>query len=188
MNKTLLSEADFNAGAKFIFKGQEISNKDYIIGKTTGHGAYIYKGKDWNTITFIPKAKFNFSYFVDNLLILFIAVILITIFVCYIFYLLARSISTNINRLKEDLEVLASGNLVEIKEVNTEDEIGQMSIALKGLVDGLKDKSEFAEKIGSGQLQVNYEALSNEDILGYSLLLIGFIIYVWILEFRDEKL
>ena len=170
INKTLLSEADFNGGAKFTYKGQIISNDDYIVGKATGHGAYIYKGKDWNTLTFIPKAKFNFAYFVEHLLVLFIAVILITIFVCYIFYLLARNISTNINRLKDDLEVLASGNLVEIQEVNTEDEIGQMSIALKGLVDGLKDKSEFAEKIGSGQLQVNYEALSNEDILGHALL------------------
>jgi PAS domain S-box-containing protein len=170
INKTPISEADFNNGSTFKYKGQVISNEDYIVGKTTGHGAYIYKGKDWNSLTFIPKAKFNFGYFVDNLLILFIAVILITIFVCYIFYLLARSISSNINRLKEDIDVLASGNLVEIQEVNTEDEIGQMSVALKGLVGGLKEKSEFAEKIGSGQLQVNYDALSNEDILGHSLL------------------
>ena len=169
-SKNLLSETDFNAGSTFRFKGQEISKDDYIVGKSTGHGAYIYKGKDWNVMTFIPKAKFNFTYFVDNLIVLFIAVILITIFVCYIFYLLARSISTNVNRLKGDLVVLASGNLVEIQELNTEDEIGQMSVALKGLVDGLKEKSEFAEKIGSGDLQVNYQALSNEDVLGRSLL------------------
>jgi methyl-accepting chemotaxis protein len=169
-NAVQISEADFNNGSKFDYKGKTITAEDYIIGKATGKGAYIYKGKDWNTLTFIPKAKFNFDYFVDNLLILFIAVILITIFICYIFYLLAQRISGNINKLKGDLEVLASGNLVEIDEVNSEDEVGQMSVALKGLVDGLKEKSEFAEKIGSGELQANYHALSNEDILGYSLL------------------
>ncbi len=169
-NAIQISEADFNNGSKFDYKGKTITSEEYIVGKATGKGAYIYKGKDWNTLTFIPKAKFNFAYFVDNLLILFIAVILITIFICYIFYLLAQRISGNINKLKGDLEVLASGNLVEIAEVNSEDEVGQMSVALKGLVDGLKEKSEFAEKIGSGELQANYHALSNEDVLGYSLL------------------
>jgi methyl-accepting chemotaxis protein len=169
-NAIQISEADFNNGSKFDYKGKTITTEEYTIGKATGKGAYIYKGKDWNTLTFIPKAKFNFAYFVDNLLILFIAVILITIFICYIFYLLAQRISGNINKLKGDLEVLASGNLVEIDEVNSEDEVGQMSVALKGLVDGLKEKSEFAEKIGSGELQANYHALSNEDVLGYSLL------------------
>ncbi len=169
-NGVQISEADFNNGSKFDYKGKTINSEDYIVGKATGKGAYIYKGKDWNTLTFIPKAKFNFDYFVSNLLVLFVAVILITIFICYIFYLLAKRISGNINKLKADLEVLASGNLVEIDEVNSEDEVGQMSVALKGLVDGLKEKSEFAEKIGSGELQANYHALSNEDVLGYSLL------------------
>jgi len=143
-NGTLVSDVDLENGSAFDFKGKNIDKHEYIVGKATGKGAYIYKGKNWNVLTFIPKAKFTWAYFVDHLLILVLAVIIICAFVSYIFYLLAKRISTNINRLKDEMVVLADGNLVEVEELNSEDEIGDMSVALKTLVDGLKVKSDFA--------------------------------------------
>lgn len=50
------------------------------------------------------------------------------------------------------------------------DEIGHMSLALKVLIDGLKEKASFAQKIGEGELQTSFERLSEEDALGAALL------------------
>jgi methyl-accepting chemotaxis protein len=170
LNNTKISEADFNGGASFDYNGKKINSDEYIVAKTTGHGAYIYKGKDWNVLTFIPKAKFTWDYFVENLLILIISVIAIVIFICYIFYLLATRISSNINRIKDDVVELSTGNLIDVVELNSEDEIGDMSRSMKTLVNGLKEKSEFAQKIGDGDLLANYNVDSEKDGLGVSLL------------------
>jgi GAF domain-containing protein len=169
-SKNIVSEKELMVDQEFTLNGKNINGDDYVIGKVTGEGAYIYKGKDWNVLTFIPKAKFTFAYFVDELLILFLCVILLTVFICYIFYKLAKRISSNINLLKEDLQILSTGNLVDVKQIETQDEIGEMSKALLSLVKGLQKKSEFASKIGSGDLQASYVSESNEDSLGFSLL------------------
>ncbi len=169
-SKNMVSENEFLINQAFTLNGKKISKDDYVIGKVTGKGAYIYKGKDWNVLTFVPRAKFTFAYFVDELLILFLSVIALTVFICFIFYRLAKRISSNINILKEDLLILSTGNLVEVKQIETQDEIGEMSSALRNLVHGLQKKSDFASKIGAGELQADYTSESHEDSLGFSLL------------------
>ena len=50
------------------------------------------------------------------------------------------------------------------------DEIGQMNGELEELVVGLKRTSDFARNIGEGNLAAGFEPLSDEDVLGNSLL------------------
>ncbi len=50
------------------------------------------------------------------------------------------------------------------------DEIGEMAVAVGQLVDGLKDTSYFAENIGNGKYDSDYEPLSEEDVLGNALI------------------
>ena len=55
-----------------------------------------------------------------------------------------------------------------IKDRN--DEIGEMSVALNDLVDGMARTTEFAKQVGSGNFDSHYRALSKEDTLGAALL------------------
>src|SRR5690606_38643809 len=50
------------------------------------------------------------------------------------------------------------------------DEIGEMAMAVDNLVSGLRSTSAFAENIGNGQYDAEYSPLSEEDVLGNSLL------------------
>jgi len=53
---------------------------------------------------------------------------------------------------------------------NRNDEIGEMSVALNGLIDGLKSTIEFADEVGAGNFDSYYKPLSTEDALGHALL------------------
>jgi serine phosphatase RsbU (regulator of sigma subunit)/HAMP domain-containing protein len=53
---------------------------------------------------------------------------------------------------------------------NRNDEIGEMSVALNGLIDGLKSTIGFAAEVGQGNFDSYYKPLSNEDALGHALL------------------
>ena len=165
-----ISAGDFEAGTAYDYLGKSISNADYVLGSATGKGAYIYKGKNWNVLTFIPVIKFDFSYLIDNLLGFIIAVLLVFTAVSLLFLVFANGISKNINVVKESVQSLAKGELVEIPENSNTDEIGEMTLAVQSLVKGLRETSTFAQEIGSGNLGVNFEPLSDRDELGKSLL------------------
>ncbi len=55
-------------------------------------------------------------------------------------------------------------------EVNTKNEVGEMTLALNTSIRGLNKKAEFANKIGSGNIDHELELISNEDELGQSLI------------------
>ena len=165
-----ISAGDFEAGTAYDYLSKSISNADYVLGSATGKGAYIYKGKNWNVLTFIPVIKFDFSYLIDNLLGFIIAVLLVFTAVSLLFLVFANGISKNINVVKESVQSLAKGELVEIPENSNTDEIGEMTLAVQSLVKGLRETSTFAQEIGSGNLGVNFEPLSDRDELGKSLL------------------
>jgi methyl-accepting chemotaxis protein len=67
-------------------------------------------------------------------------------------------------------EKVAEGDLAyqEIKAGN--DEIGQMSKAFSTLMEGLRKTTDFANQIGSGNLEAEFTALSDKDVLGNALL------------------
>ncbi|MCX6180815.1 MAG: GAF domain-containing protein [Bacteroidetes bacterium] len=167
---TSVSAGDLQAGANYSYLGKDINSDDYLVGAATGTGAYIYKGKNWNVLTFLPLAKFNLAYLVDNLLTFIICVILIFAAVSFGFLAFAKGISKNINVVKESIQHLAKGVLVEVPANDSKDEIGEMTLAVQSLLAGLKDTSDFAKQIGSGNLNVEFNPLSEEDVLGKSLL------------------
>jgi len=55
-------------------------------------------------------------------------------------------------------------------KIETGDEIETMTNALDKSIDGLNKKVEFANHIGKGELENEFELLSDEDVLGKSLL------------------
>lgn len=167
---TKISVDGLKAGAEFEYEGNKINISNYVVGGTKGTGAYTFKGKNWNAITFIPRAKFSLSYLIKNLLGFLSVIIVLLVIIAIVFYRLASAISKNINRLKNDVESLAKGELVQVKETNLQNEIGAMTVAVKSLVAGMNSTSQFAKQIGEGNLSTNFNALSEKDVLGHSLI------------------
>ncbi len=166
---TNVSVNGMNNNASFEYQGKTITLDDYVVGGKKGTGAYIYQGKDWNAITFVPRTKFSFTYLIDNLVWFLVVVASVLIGISYLFNKVAGSVSTNINNLKSDIESLSHGDLVDVSETNLENEIGDMTTAVKSLVSRMRETARFAKEIGEGNLSTDYVALSEKDILGQAL-------------------
>ncbi len=83
---------------------------------------------------------------------------------------LSRSITKPVNTLREKISQIRKGIIPEEISVKGKDEIGEMSNGINSLITGFKTTSEFAREIGKGNLNEEFAALSDEDVLGHSLL------------------
>lgn len=84
--------------------------------------------------------------------------------------LLSYSIVKPVLFLQKIINELSKGKLPDVDIKITRDEIGDMVLATEKLVGGLEKTSDFAGKIGNGQLDEEFDPLSEEDVLGNSLL------------------
>ena len=106
---------------------------------------------------------------------IFISIIAIILGFSLAFYL-AQTIISRIKVVKDNIKKLSEGILPRFEkykdedEISRVDEIGEMEVALQTLIVGLKDTSEFAKEIGQGKYQSEFVPLSDQDILGNSLL------------------
>jgi len=80
------------------------------------------------------------------------------------------SIVRPINRLKAILMYLSQGILPDYVIKVSKDEIGDMASALNSYVNSLKVLSEFSVEIGKGNFKSDFTPLSDQDILGNSLI------------------
>lgn len=87
-------------------------------------------------------------------------------------FLIMRSITVPVNFLKNIVVKLGRGELVseEKKKKFSNDEIGEMAVAMDKLVSGLKATTQFAENIGNGNYNSEFKPLSEHDVLGNALL------------------
>src|SRR5688500_4207784 len=84
---------------------------------------------------------------------------------------LMRTITKPVNFLKNIVVKLGRGELVEEKRANfSNDEIGEMAVAMDNLVAGLKGTTLFAENIGNGNYKTEFKPLSEQDVLGNALI------------------
>lgn len=86
-------------------------------------------------------------------------------------YIITKNISDPIQKITEFLKELAQGktNSKLDLNINSGDEIEEMSKALQTSIEGLNLKTEFANHIGSGNLDYEFNLLSEEDKLGLAL-------------------
>lgn len=85
--------------------------------------------------------------------------------------LLVRGIVKPVRRLRAILLQLGRGVFPRTRIVPRNDEIGDMSRALTGLVEGLKRTTDFSHSLAAGDFQAEYQPLSSEDVLGHALLM-----------------
>src|SRR5690554_1225561 len=103
------------------------------------------------------------NYLLNMGIIVFVLGIIIAIFT-------TRSITVPIQKLKLVILELGKGKFPEKSLTNGGDEIGEMSKALTQLIEALKRTSQFANQVGEGNFLTEFDPLSEEDVLGNSLL------------------
>ncbi|MCH2235810.1 MAG: SpoIIE family protein phosphatase [Crocinitomicaceae bacterium] len=92
------------------------------------------------------------------------------LFAIFIAIFTTNSIVKPVRSLR-DIIVLLSRGIFPKKQIKVNnDEIGEMSTALIGLVDGLKKTTDFANEVGGSNFDYHYEPLSDDDVLGHALL------------------
>lgn len=82
----------------------------------------------------------------------------------------SNSVFSQIKKIIVTVEQLSKGGHPALVENTKNDEIGVMASGINTLIVGLKQTSEFAENIGKGEFDASYTPLSDEDVLGNSLI------------------
>ncbi len=84
--------------------------------------------------------------------------------------LVAHFFAQPLNQLSSTMQLLSQGVLPEPIRQRSGDEFGHMANTLNQLTDGLKRTADFANRIGEGNFEANFEPMSREDTLGLALL------------------
>ncbi|MEA2106755.1 MAG: GAF domain-containing protein [Bacteroidota bacterium] len=155
-------------GEKFSYTiskdGEEywISFAPVYIGKSPTPWSFAF-AVPVNIIMEESKATLQKSIFVGLVGLLLIAIII---------WIIAYSISKPVVKTTKVLSDLAKGDIDESKKVKikSQDEIGQMNQSVNTLIDGLNRTAAFAQEIGKGNLDKEFDLLSEKDVLGNSLL------------------
>jgi GAF domain-containing protein len=109
----------------------------------------------------------SFSELRKFIIITCIALVVVSLLLAFI---TVRSLVGSINYIKNILLSMGRGVLPTEKIHENTDEIGEMSKALNELVTGLHALSGFALEIGRGNYDSEFKPLSDQDVLGNSLL------------------
>ncbi len=90
----------------------------------------------------------------------------------FIIFIISRNISISLKKTTHILEKLSVGDIVGIEDLNisTGDEMELMANSVNQLKAGLNKTSNFADQIGKGNLNAEFNPLSEKDVLGNSLI------------------
>lgn len=142
--------------------------KDYHKNEVIASWRKI-NGANWVLVTKIDSAEVNGqskllirTYIFGGLAIILTAVALSMVF--------ARSITQPLNSMRTTLEMVSKGVLPEKEENHSNDEFGRMADKVDELVDMLKTNAEFAQKVGEGKFDAEFNPASENDTLGLSLI------------------
>jgi PAS domain-containing protein len=74
-----------------------------------------------------------------------------------------------INRIEKVLKLVSLGDLSNKTNYKSDDELGQIADSIDSIIQNQLNLSEFLEKIGDGNFNLDYTVLSDKDKLGYSI-------------------
>jgi len=139
------------------------SVKPIIVGKNK---------TPWSLITVVPKAEVVRSSVFAFWESIIIGLIGITVLLFITFFFSKKNIISPITRIVNTLQRISLGHadLGMIYSDDQKDEMGKMFNYLNINIKGLSQKTDFAERIGAGDLNVDLDLLSEEDTLGKSLI------------------
>ncbi len=101
---------------------------------------------------------------------IYIALIITIMLISVSFFSIRQMILKPMEVITASLNEFGKGRLEVKTGIKRNDEIGAMADALKSVVKGLRKVSEFTHEIGRGNFHSDYTPLSEEDVLGQSIL------------------
>ena len=123
---------------------------------------------DWETIFKAIKEIKNDS---DKIMqILFLMSFLMIIFVLASVYFIYSNINRPVQYMRAIVEDISKGELKPVPLFAENTVIGDMSVALNQLSNSFLQTADFANQIENGNLDVQYEKLSERDQLGVALI------------------
>jgi methyl-accepting chemotaxis protein len=170
LKKLTISDKSLAINTPFEWKNSLNHPSDYQYAISESKGAYTYIGKRWKAVVMIPKEKIGFATFISqSMLPIYIAVAFFLFIAACFAIIFSKRVSNSLNGLKEVVNNISQGELYE-STVSSDDEIGEIAIAVNKLVSSLKKKVQFAEQIGEGDFSPDYKPVGEKDVLGVSLL------------------
>ncbi|MFN0049032.1 MAG: PAS domain-containing protein [Cytophagales bacterium] len=167
-DNTVIDADEYSKNSILSVFEEKNRQEGHIIESFAGKGAYTFKGNNWKAIVIVNHTNSILDVISRHLVLILITIISLALS-AFVIYYVTKSISNKLISIKNSIGLLSEGDL---NFVNTtgEKEIEEMKLSINTLVEKLKEKSAFAEKIGNGELQTAYSASSDQDILGKSLL------------------
>jgi len=106
--------------------------------------------------------------FASSSMIIIVVAIIAVIFALLIAIVLTRLITGPINKVKAGLKKIAVGDVSEVVNVKSKDEIGQMAETYADMQKYLVEMAGVTQKIAAGDLSVTVNVRSDKDVLGQS--------------------
>ena len=105
-----------------------------------------------------------------------------------IVYFLNRKVFKPIGDVQEKLQKASSGEINQAIEIKSDDEIGKLLQSIKNLIEYIKELSQVSQKIADGNLLVEIEPKSENDVLGKSFKTMVFSLNEIIQKISDNTL
>jgi len=105
----------------------------------------------------------------SSVLTVVVFTVIVLLLVCAVVFVTARAITKRLQKAVNTLGKVAEGDLSEEIAVDRKDEVGQLFVSMKQMVENLQTTAGMAEQISLGNLDVEVKLLSDKDMLGKSL-------------------
>jgi PAS domain-containing protein/HAMP domain-containing protein len=158
----------------------KLANGEMFSGMYTIDGKKTYKvfvpvvlgnaNKTWFYVVEVPEEEI-YAKAQKTGIYLFVCCLIGALLIAFAGGILIWAILKDITSVTDIIRHLSLGNInVHIDSHRNQDEVGKMKNELSKLVGGLKRTSDFAQSIGEGDLNAEFLILSDDDVLGNSLL------------------
>ncbi len=151
-------------------------NKDKIKYKIIGDKIYVISPvADYNgNIAGVFAVQIDLSQQVAQLQnevrkFMVLAIIILLLIAAVLYFFIKKSVGEPTRKIATNLQKIADGELVSELKVTSDDEIGVIYSSFNKFVNRIQKITEFAKKIGKGELDTSIE-VSEKDILGKALL------------------
>jgi len=103
-----------------------------------------------------------------------VVLILVVIFASLVFFLtitlILKPVIQLLKQITQAVKQLSEGENPDKIDFNQNNELGQIVESINDLIDNIKQKADFANEIGKNNLDAEFSALGEQDVLGTSLL------------------
>jgi len=152
-------------------RSKQIEYSAYEFGSRRSYYLFYTYHKESETYIYINIDKAELDQKISQYLIyltkLFLPIFLISFL---IIYLICLPLSNRVKRIVNTVKNLSEGQRVSLIDVEGANEVAALTSNLNKIIESLEKTSIMAREIGKGNLDFDYIALSEQDMLGNSLL------------------